>query len=180
MFSMIPLSMSLLTTLTTETNNTQFHMLTRKLFVFSFFILMVLSIASNSCSSSANLVVSNGVTLSKYKYVSFGKVQTGDRGLDDVMMQVQNEIANTRLQPVSASYVLDDYMGKTLTPNIHITSERWDGGHTYITITFYDLQTDQSVAVVKSSGIGMSISQDKKLALKAIRKELQSTFGKKE
>lgn len=141
---------------------------------------MVLSIASTSCSSSANLVVSNGVTLSKYKYVSFGKVQTGDRGLDDVMMQVQNEIANTRLQPVSASYVLDDYMGKTLTPNIHITSERWDGGHTYITITFYDLQTDQSVAVVKSSGIGMSISQDQKLALKAIRKELQSTFGKKE
>lgn len=47
-------------------------------------------------------------------------------------------------------------------------------------MTFYDLLTDQSVAVIKSSGMGMSISHDQKLALGAIRKNLQSVFGKKE
>ncbi|MCM1142057.1 MAG: hypothetical protein NC453_26095 [Muribaculum sp.] len=147
-------------------------------------LIVILTLASTnfltSCSSSANLVVSNGANISKYKYVSFGKDQTGDRELDDVMMLVQNEICDTRLQPISLSYAPDDYLGYTLSPNIHVTSEKWDGGHTYITITFYDLLTDQSVAVIKSSGIGMSISQDQKLALKAIRKKLQSVFGKKQ
>ena len=85
--------------------------------------------------------------------------------MDDVMLLVQNEIANTKLQPISLTYAPDDYLGYTLTPHINIKSEKWDGGHTYITITFYDLYTDQSVAVVKSSGIGLSISQDQKLAL---------------
>lgn len=140
----------------------------------------MLSVIFTSCSSSANLVVSNGADLSKYKYVSFGKEQTGDRELDDVMLLVQNEIAETRLQPISLTYAPNDYLGHTLTPHINVKSEKWEGGHTYITITFYDLLTDQSIAVVKSSGIGMSISQDQKLALGAIRKKLQSVFGKKE
>jgi len=143
-------------------------------------LLCSFAITFSSCFSSANLVVSNGVNLAQYKYVSFGKEQTGDRSLDDIMMLVQNEIANTKLQPISLYYAPDDYYGKTLSPNIHITSEKWDGGHTYITITFYDLHTDQSVAVVKSSGIGLSIAQDQELALGAIRKKLQSVFGKKE
>ncbi len=150
------------------------------LFSFTIFFFYALLISVTSCSSSANLVVSNGANLTKYKYVSFGKEQTGDRELDDIMMLVQNEIANTILQPISLNYPPYDYLGYTLSPNIHITSEKWDGGHTYITITFYDLLTDQSVAVIKSSGIGVSISQDQKLALGAIRKKLQSVFGKKE
>ena len=112
--------------------------------------------------------------------MSFGKEQTGDRELDDVMLLVQNEIANTKLQPISLAYAPDDYLGYTLTPHINVKSEKWDGGHTYITITFYDLYTDESVAVVKSSGIGLSISQDQKLALGAIRKKLQTIFGEKE
>ena len=146
----------------------------------SILITMVLStISLASCSSSANLVISNGANLSNYKYISFGKEQTGDRSLDDIMMLVQNEISNTKLQPLSLTYAPDDYIGYTLSPNIHITSEKWEGGHTYITITFYDLLTDQSVAVIKSSGIGLSIAQDQKLALGAIRKKLQSVFGKK-
>ena len=146
----------------------------------SFLIAMVLAIISlASCSSSANLVISNGANLSNYKYISFAKEQTGDRNLDDIMMLIQNEIANTKLQPISLSYAPDDYLSHTLSPNIHITSEKWDGGHTYITITFYDLLTDQRVAVIKSSGIGLSIAQDQKLALSAIRKKLQSVFGKK-
>lgn len=140
----------------------------------------VFSMMFSSCSSSANLVVSNGANILKYKYVSFGKEQTGDRELDDVMLLVQNEIANTKLQPISLTYAPDDYLGYTLTPHINVKSEKWDGGHTYITITFYDLYTDQSVAVIKSSGIGLSISQDQKLALEAIRKKLQAVFGKKE
>lgn len=143
-------------------------------------IISVFAASTTSCSSSAKLVVSNNANLSKYKYVSFGKEQSGDRELDDVMMLVQNEIANTKLQPISLTYAPDDYLGYTLTPHINVKSEKWDGGHTYITITFYDLLTDQSVAVIKSSGIGLSISQDQKLALGAIRKKLQSVFGKKE
>lgn len=43
-----------------------------------------------------------------------------------------------------------------------------DGGHAYITITFYGLLTGQSIAVVKSCGIGLSISQDQSSALGAI------------
>jgi len=142
--------------------------------------LSVISFVFSSCSSNANLVVSNGANISKYKYVNFGKEQTGDRELDDVLLLVQNEISNTRLQPISLSHAPNDYLGYTLSPNIHVTSEKWDGGHTYITITFYDLLTDQSVAVIKSSGIGLSIAQDQKLALKAIRKKLQSVFGRNE
>ncbi len=151
----------------------------RKLFPF-IFILFAFVVCFTSCSSTANLVVSNSANLSKYKYVSFGKEQTGDRELDDVMLLVQNEIANTKLQSISLTYAPDDYLGYTLTPHINVKSEKWDGGHTYITITFYDLLTDQSVAVIKSSGIGLSISQDQKLALGAIRKKLQTVFGKKE
>ncbi|MBD5343457.1 MAG: hypothetical protein HDR90_00520 [Bacteroides sp.] len=151
--------------------------------LFKLFLICIISIfavSMTSCSSSAKLVVSNNANLSKYKYVNFGKDTSGDRELDDIMILVQNEIANTKLQPISLTYAPDDYIGCTLTPHINIKSEKWDGGHTYITITFYDLQTDQIVAVVKSSGIGMSISQDQKLALSAIRKKLQNTFGKKD
>lgn len=41
---------------------------------------------------------------------------------------------------------------------------------------FYDYDTNQSIAVIKSSGIGWSISQDQKLAYKAIKKELDKVF----
>lgn len=146
-------------------------------------ILLLIAVSSlffTSCSSSANLVVSNGTNMSKYKYVIFGKEQTGDRELDDVVLAVQNEITNTKLQPISLTYAPDDYLGYTLSPHINVTSEKWDGGHTYITITFYDLYTEQSIAVIKSSGIGISVSHDQRLALGAIRKKLHSVFGKKE
>lgn len=152
----------------------------RSRFLFISLLLLMAAFSMVSCSSSAKLVVSNGANISKYKYVSFGKEQTGDRELDDVMLLVQNEIASTKLKPISLTYAPDDYLGYTLTPHINVKSEKWDGGHTYITITFYDLYTDQSVAVIKSSGIGLSISQDQKLALGAIRKKLQAVFGKKE
>lgn len=143
-------------------------------------LLAIFSAGLASCASSANIILSNGANITKYKYVCFGKEHTGDRELDDILLLVQNEITNTNLQPISLTYAPNDYSGHTLTPHINIKSEKWDGGHTYITITFYDLDTDQSVAVIKSSGIGWSISQDQKLALGAIRKKLQTVFGKKE
>lgn len=54
------------------------------------------------------------------------------------------------------------------------------GWWTYISISFYDYDTNQSIAVVKSSGIGLTISQDQKLAYKAIKKELDKVFLKTE
>ena len=67
-----------------------------------------------------------------------------------------------------------------LSPNIHVLTEKWDGGHTIFSITFYDYDTNQSVVVVKSSGIGLSISQDQNIALGAIRKKLKKIFGNKQ
>ena len=130
------------------------------------------SILFNSCSSS-NAVVSHGSDLSKYKYVVFGKESTGDRELDDMIMLIQNEIAN-RFQVVSAQKGLELLnLGELiLSPNINVKSEKWDGGHTYITINFHDYDTSQSIAVIKSSGIGLTISHDQKIALNAIRKKL--------
>lgn len=126
----------------------------------------------NSCSSS-NAVVSHGSDLSKYKYVVFGKESTGDRELDDMIMLIQNEIAN-RFQVVSAQKGLEllNWGELILSPNINVKSEKWDGGHTYITINFHDYDTSQSIAVIKSSGIGLTISHDQKIALNAIRKKL--------
>ena len=126
----------------------------------------------NSCSSS-NAVVSHGSDLSKYKYVVFGKESTGDRELDDMIMLIQNEIAN-RLQVISAQKGLELLnLGELiLSPNINVKSEKWDGGHTYITINFHDYDTSQSIAVIKSSGIGLTISHDQKIALNAIRRKL--------
>lgn len=122
-----------------------------------------------SCATTSNFVVSNGVDLSKYKYVCFGNNQSGDRGLDDLILMVENEISNTRLQTIFIENPPIDYLYKTLSPNIHISSELWEGGHTYITITFYDYSNHRSVAVVKSSGIGLTVEHDKQLALNAIR-----------
>ena len=126
----------------------------------------------NSCSSS-NAVVSHGADLSNYKYVVFGKESTGVRELDDMIMLIQNEIAN-RFQVVSAQKGLELLnLGELiLSPNINVKSEKWDGGHTYITINFHDYDTSQSIAVIKSSGIGLTISHDQKIALNAIRKKL--------
>ena len=63
-----------------------------------------------------------------------------------------------------------------LTPNIHVTSEKWDGGHTYIVVTFYDYNTKQSIAVIKGSGIGITVSHDQSIALSVIRKKLNKLF----
>ena len=145
-------------------------MISENFYLLVFIVLQ--SILFNSCSSS-NAVVSHGSDLSKYKYVVFGEESTGDRELDDMIMLIQNEIAN-KFQVVSAQKGLELLnLGELiLSPNINVKSEKWDGGHTYITINFHDYDTSQSIAVIKSSGIGLTISHDQKIALNAIRKKL--------
>ena len=50
-----------------------------------------------ACTTS-KVVVSHDIDVSKYSYVVFGSESTGDRELDDIVMAVQNEIADTRLK----------------------------------------------------------------------------------
>jgi len=139
-------------------------------------IAIIISLVA-SCSSS-KIVLSNNANIEKYKYVIFGNELSGDRELDDVVMLVQNQIAETNLKVLSASNIskVSECSDSILTPNIHVTSEKWDGGHTYITVTFYDYNNNQCIAVVKSSGIGMTVSQDQNIAIGAIRKKLNRLF----
>ena len=93
-------------------------------------------------------------------------------------MSVQNQIAAASLTVLSESNTqkISECADSILTPNIHVTTEKWDGGHTYIIVTLYDYKTNQSVAVIKSSGIGMTIKHDQNIALAAIEKELNKLF----
>ena len=143
-----------------------------------YIIPIIAMIALMTSCASGKIVLSNDANISKYKYVIFGKETSGDRELDDVVMSVQNQIAETNLTVLSASNTVKiiECSDSILTPNIHVTSEKWDGGHTYITVTFYDYNTNQSVAVIKSSGIGMTVSHDQNIALSAIRKKLNKLF----
>lgn len=139
----------------------------------------VVSVLSSCASSNSTSTVLNGTELSKYKYVVFGTNNDGDAELEDIVMMVQNEISE-RLQVVSAEKATSLLLSgeNVLSPKINVKTEKWDGGHTYISVNFYDYDTNQSIAVVKSSGIGLSISQDQKLAYKAIKKELNKFFLK--
>lgn len=131
-----------------------------------------------SCASSqSTTIMAKGNIISNYKYVVFGSEDEGDAELADILMMVQNDISE-KLQVVSSekARALIREGERVLSPRINVKTEKWDGGHTYISISFYDYDTNQSVAVVKSSGIGMTISQDQKLAYQAIKKELDKTF----
>lgn len=144
----------------------------------NFILLLIASVVLTSCASSKSVTtIAKGNDISKYKYVVFGNSDEGDAELADILMMVQNDISE-KLQVVSPdkARILILQGECVLSPRINVKTEKWDGGHTYISISFYDYDTNQSVAVVKSSGIGLSISQDQKLAYKAIKKELDKTF----
>ena len=64
------------------------------------FSLIAVVIILQACSTS-KAVISHEIDLSKYSYVVFGKETTGDRELDDIVMAVQNEIADTKLRVIS-------------------------------------------------------------------------------
>lgn len=138
----------------------------------------IITVLITSCATG-KIVLSNNANINKYKYVIFGYETSGDRELDDVVMSVQNQIAETNLIVLSASNTskIIECSDSILTPNIHVTSEKWDGGHTYITVTFYGYNNNQRVVVIKSSGIGMTVNHDQSIALNAIRKKLNKLFN---
>ena len=149
-----------------------------KKYVYSFSLITFITFMVSCASSKSATTISNGISLSDYKYIVFGREDDeGDAELADILMIVQNELSEklTVVSPANAAAIISNG-GKVLSPRISVKSEKWDGGHTYISISFYDYATNQSVAVVKSSGIGLTISHDQKLALSAIKKELDKTF----
>lgn len=143
-----------------------------------YIIVSLISLVLASCaSSSSTTTASNGAPISNYKYIVFGNEDEGDAELADIILLVQNELSE-KLTVVSSYRAIElvkqgEYV---MSPKISVKSEKWEGGHTYISIIFYDYGTNQSIAVVKSSGIGMSISEDQRLAYRAIKKELDKTF----
>ena len=140
-------------------------------------LLLIITTLVSCASSKSTTTVSNGTDLSKYKYIVFGKEDDGDAELADILMMVQNELSEKLTVVSDAKAIQLIAQGEyVLSPRINVKTEKWGGGHTYISISFYDAETNQSVAVVKSSGIGLSISQDQKLAFKAIKKELDKVF----
>ena len=140
------------------------------------FLLFIVTF-SISCVSS-NIVSSNGVAISNYKYIVFGRDSNGDAELEDIIMIVENKLSS-KLIVVSPSKATDLlYQGeKILSPKINAKWEKWEGGHTYITVVLYDYDTNQSVAVIKSSGIGLTIEQDQSLALNRLLKEIDALFN---
>lgn len=148
-----------------------------KLFTY-IFVVWAMFVVISCASSHHTTVMSNGSTISEYKYVVFGKEDDkGDAELADILMMVQNELSK-KFVVVSYSEAIDltERGEKVISPRISVKSEKGDGGHTYISISFYDFITNQGVAVVKSSGIGWTISHDQKLAFNAIKKELDKIF----
>lgn len=103
-----------------------------------------------SCASS-KIVLSSNIDISKYKYVIFGGESSGNRELDDVVMAVQNQIAETNLTVLSPSntFKILECSDSILTPNIHVTSEKWDGGHTYITVIFQIINNDTLIKTIR-------------------------------
>lgn len=143
-----------------------------------YFALFLIVIAFVSCvSSKGTTTLSNGTDITKYKYILFGKEDDGDAELADILMMVQNELSEKLTVVSDAKAIQLIAQGEyVLSPRINVKTEKWGGGHTYISISFYDADTNQNVAVVKSSGIGLSISHDQQLAFKAIKKELDKVF----
>ena len=54
----------------------------------------IITVLITSCATG-KIVLSNNANINKYKYVIFGYETSGDRELDDVVMSVQNQIAET-------------------------------------------------------------------------------------
>ena len=140
--------------------------------------LLLLFLFLVSCSSSRSVITTaKEIDISQYKYVVFGSENEGDEELADIIMMVQNDISEKlQVVPQNKVSILLQQDERVLSPEINVKTETFDGGHTYITINFYDYRTKQNIAIVKSSGIGFTISQDQKLACKAIKKELDKIF----
>lgn len=138
------------------------------------FIFLLLPFILSSCGTS-KIMMADGITsLSDYEYVVFGDESNGSAALDELLFTVHQEISNTRLKPVSKYEAIDLILldKKILTPRINITSQYWDGGQTYITVSFYDYDSGMLLAMVKSTGIGLFVEHDQSIALEEIIKKL--------
>ena len=142
-----------------------------------FAIMLLCSLVS--CGTSET-VVSTGVNLSEYEYCLLGTDSTsGDADVTDIILRVENILPEVfTIVSKERAYYLAQEGNKVLTPDISVKSEKWDGGYSYISVAFRDWSTGRLLAVVKSSGQGMSIEEDQHIALQKIRKELLSKFGK--
>ena len=142
-----------------------------------FAIMLLCSLVS--CGTSET-VVSTGVNLSEYEYCLLGTGATsGDADVTDIILKVENILPEVfTIVAKERAYYLVQEGKKVLTPDISVKSEKWDGGYSYISISFRDLSTGRLLAVTKSSGQGMSIEEDQNIALNKIYKELISKFGK--
>ena len=131
-----------------------------------------------SCITTQSTTIANNVNLSKYKYVVFGHESEGDAELDDMILKVENHISEVLevVNPARAKLLLSrgEYV---LSPRINIKTEKWDGGQTYLTINFHDFDTGQSVAVIKSSGLGLTVAHDQSIAYNALVNELYKAFN---
>lgn len=140
---------------------------------------IVLTFTMVACSTSkGTTTVSKGSDLPQYKHLVFAQYDTRDVALAELLQTVQNQIAEKFEVITSDEAVALMRKGeKVLTPHINIKSDSWAGGRTYVTITFHDQRTDESVAVIKSIGLDHNLSpKDQKRALKALKKQLDKTF----
>lgn len=140
-------------------------------------LLLAPPLLQSCATSNATTTLSNGVDITKYRYVVFGDMDKGDAELDDIILEINNELS-FYLKEVNGSAALD-LLNKgehVLSPRVSVKTEKWDGGYTYMTISFFDFATNKLVAVIKSKGQGLTIAEDQELAIKALRKELDKRF----
>lgn len=127
-------------------------------------ILMLITSALTCSCATGKIVLSNNADIDKYKYVVFGNKLSGNRELYDILLEVDNLIAETNLKVLSGSEIskVSARSDGILTRHTHVASG-WD---TSITVTFYDYNDNQCVAVVKGSTVG------------ALRRKLDKLFNK--
>lgn len=139
------------------------------------YIFILLPIIFTSCGTSKIMMVDGVTNLSEYEYIVFGEGSNGSADLDEVLFIVRQEISRTRLKTIS-KYEANNLIllgHKVLTPNINITSQYWDGGQTYITVSFYDYDSGMLLAMIKSTGgLGFFVEHDQSIAIDEFCKKL--------
>lgn len=141
-------------------------------------LLSLLFLVASCIPFKSSTTTSTGANLKSYKYLVFGEEdEKGDDILNDILLKVHNELPKY-FEVVTTQKALNLINNNVMviSPKINVETQYWEGGHTYITISFYDFATKEMVVVIKSSGYGMSISQDQKLATFAIRRELKKAM----
>ena len=144
----------------------------------AYLLLLALAFCFSSCVTSNTIFCNNDSDILKsYKYCVFGR-QSGDLTLDVIMMDIENEIGKyVEVVSSSKAATLSASGEKILSPKIQVKTETWDGGQTYVTIVFYDYDTEQRLAILNSSGIGLTIQDDQSYAKTAMFDEIRKAFG---